>query len=64
MSDGENSMTRLLGRFEEQIYAIVRFVTGALFACHGAQKLFGVLGGKSELHDPMGGWVEGKRHAP
>jgi putative oxidoreductase len=54
MSDGENLMTRLLGRFEEQICAIARFVIGALFACHGAQKLFGVLGGKSELHDPMG----------
>jgi putative oxidoreductase len=54
MSDGENSMTRLLGRFEEQICAIASFVIGALFACHGAQKLFGVLGGKSELHDPMG----------
>ena len=25
-----------------------------LFACHGAQKLFGVLGGQSEIHDPEG----------
>lgn len=27
-------------------YALMRFVAGALFACHGAQKLFGLLGGK------------------
>jgi putative oxidoreductase len=26
-------------------YAAVRIVAGLLFACHGAQKLFGVLGG-------------------
>jgi putative oxidoreductase len=28
-------------------------VLGFLFACHGAQKLFGVLGGHRELHDPV-----------
>ena len=27
---------------------------GCLFACHGAQKLFGVLGGPREVHDPQG----------
>ena len=43
-----------LKRFSEQAYATVRFIIGALFACHGAQKLFGVLGGKQELHDPQG----------
>jgi putative oxidoreductase len=35
-------------------YAILRIVIGCLFACHGAQKLFGVLGGESEIHDPEG----------
>lgn len=43
-----------LNRFSEYSYAITRFIIGALFACHGAQKLFGVLGGKQELHDPQG----------
>ena len=38
-------MDRVLGRIEGTVYALMRFVIGALFACHGAQKLFGVLGG-------------------
>jgi putative oxidoreductase len=37
-------MERILGRFGPQLYAIMRIVAGLLFACHGAQKLFGVLG--------------------
>jgi putative oxidoreductase len=39
-------MERILGRFAPQCYAIMRIVAGLLFACHGAQKLFGVLGGQ------------------
>jgi putative oxidoreductase len=30
----------------ELSYALMRLVAGGLFACHGAQKLFGLLGGK------------------
>ena len=30
-------------------FTLVRVVIGLLFACHGAQKLFGVLGGTSQL---------------
>ena len=38
-------MQPLLGRFAPQFYALLRFVSGLLFACHGAQKLFGLFGG-------------------
>jgi len=31
----------------------MRAVVGLLFACHGAQKLFGVLGGQSQLSNPL-----------
>src|SRR5256885_15256410 len=47
-------MKPFLGRFSEAIYALMRLVVVFLFACHGAQKLFGLLGGKAELHDPQG----------
>jgi putative oxidoreductase len=33
-----------LERFVEPTFALFRVVLGFLFACHGAQKLFGVLG--------------------
>jgi putative oxidoreductase len=45
-------MTRYLGRFSEVFYAALRFVAGALFACHGAQKLFGALGGQA-VSEPL-----------
>ena len=38
---GSNARTR----FVEPAFALVRFFAGVLYACHGAQKLFGVLGG-------------------
>jgi len=34
-------MNQILGRYSEQIYAVMRLVVGFLFACHGASKLFG-----------------------
>jgi putative oxidoreductase len=36
-------MEKYLGRYDASLYALLRFVAGAMFACHGAQKLFGVL---------------------
>jgi putative oxidoreductase len=39
-------MQGILGRFAPQIYALLRIVSGLLFACHGAQKVFGVLGAR------------------
>jgi putative oxidoreductase len=41
----EGVMERLLGQYSPYLYAVMRIVVGFLFACHGAQKLFGVLGG-------------------
>ncbi len=38
-------MERFLGQFSPYLYAVLRIAAGLLFACHGAQKLFGVLGG-------------------
>ena len=38
-------MERLLGRGSPYFFALMRMVVGLLFACNGAQKLFGVLGG-------------------
>jgi putative oxidoreductase len=46
-------MKRYLGRFSEHIYGILRIVVGFLFACHGAQKLFGTFGGTPHLSNPM-----------
>ena len=34
------------GRWNEIAFLLMRVVVGLLFACHGAQKLFGVLGGQ------------------
>ena len=48
-------MERILGRFAPQLYAIMRIVAGLLFACHGAQKLFGVLGGQQAVLASMFG---------
>ena len=39
-------MERVLGRFSPQLYALMRIVVALLFACHGAQKLFGLFGGQ------------------
>jgi putative oxidoreductase len=53
---------RWLQRFEPPIYAVLRVVAGLLFACHGAQKLFGIPGGHGGGHLPplmlVGSWIE------
>ncbi|PYQ54241.1 MAG: DoxX family protein [Acidobacteria bacterium] len=46
-------MQRWLGRYAEILFALLRLVAGALFACHGAQKLFGVLGGQKMTGVPL-----------
>jgi putative oxidoreductase len=48
-------MERVLGRFAPFIYAALRIAAGLLFACHGAQKLFGLFGGRTvDLTSQMG----------
>jgi len=48
-------MDKLLSPYRPHIYALLRIVAGLLFAQHGAQKLFGALGGKPvELMSQMG----------
>src|SRR5437867_2633502 len=47
-------MTNFLSKFSDHSYALMRIVAGFMFACHGAQKLFGALGGKVAIHDPLG----------
>ncbi len=46
-------MKPILGKFSGPVYALLRFVAGAMFACHGAQKLFGALGGQAQTGNPM-----------
>ena len=40
-------MQKLLGRVSPYLYALLRIAAGLAFAQHGAQKLFGVLGGQA-----------------
>ena len=46
-------MQPILGKYQEHAYALARMVFGFLYACHGAQKLFGVLGGPREVGVPL-----------
>ncbi len=41
-------MDRILGGWSDKLYALMRIVFGALFAFHGAQKLFGAFGGEAQ----------------
>ena len=40
-------MERFIGRYSNQIYALMRIVIGATFSLHGAQKLLGFFGGQT-----------------
>ena len=47
-----------LAKHADQVYALLRIVTGFMFAFHGVQKIFGVL---SEFQPPVGSqvWIGG-----
>ncbi len=45
-------MTRFLGKYADVFYAFLRIVAGWCFMLHGAQKMFGVLGGQRAT-EPM-----------
>ncbi len=46
-------MDRWLGGYSDLLYAVMRMMVGVLFACHGAKKLFGVLGAASRATSPL-----------
>jgi len=43
----------ILSKFSAQIYALLRIVSGLMFAMHGSQKLFGWPSGQPMTGDPM-----------
>ena len=46
-------MERWLGKYSDVCYGLMRIVVGLLFACHGAQKLFGLFGGMGAASSPL-----------
>jgi putative oxidoreductase len=52
-------MKAQLGRHSDTLYALMRIVAGFLFACHGAQKIFGLFGGTPPEAPPFVVWGAG-----
>jgi putative oxidoreductase len=46
-------MASFMAPYGAQTYALMRIVVGFLFTCHGAQKVFGVLGGTPPDAPPL-----------
>ena len=47
------NMKFITSRLQDPVFAVTRIVFGLLFACHGAQKLFGLWGLHSMIHVPF-----------
>lgn len=46
-------MANQRGGIADVAFLLARVVIALLYTCHGAQKLFGVLGGTPQLHNPL-----------
>ena len=53
LPEGGYAMERWLGKYSDTCYGVMRIIVGLLFACHGAQKLFGVPGGEGLTLSPL-----------
>lgn len=57
-------MSEVIGRFSPQAFALLRIMSGAMFLCHGTQKLLGWPpqesggGGPKQLLMVVGAWIE------
>jgi len=55
---------KLLNRFADPVYCLMRLIVGLMFACHGAQKLLGWFAKPGQtpptldLTMTIGGWIE------
>jgi putative oxidoreductase len=56
--DEEGVSMKLLRKYEDHAYALLRIVAGFMFAFHGCQKILGIL---SDFHPPIGSqlWIGG-----
>jgi putative oxidoreductase len=46
-------MPQFLSKHSGTLYSVMRFVTGFIYFCHGAQKLFGAFGGMDVSGQPL-----------
>lgn len=52
-------MEKILGKYEQPLYALMRIVVGFLFFCHGARKLLGLFGASETVELASRGGIAG-----